>query len=412
MTAALHTCQGCGAPLTRTWIDLGLQPLANSNVPPEAAGEADPVYPLHAYVCDACLLVQVPPVVPAEAIFNGHYAYFSSYSESWLSHCEAYAAAMIARFGLGRESRVVEIASNDGYLLQYFAKAGIPVLGVEPSRNTAEAAIAKGIPTEIRFFGAETAHDLAARGDRADLIAAKNVLAHVPDINDFIDGVAVLLKPEGVFTVEFPHLLNTIRFVQFDTIYHEHYTYLSLLAVETVFARHGLRIFDVEAQPTHGGSLRLFACREGARHELTPNVARIRDAERAAGLDRPEGYAGFEARAAAVRDALTAFLDRAKAEGKIVAGYGAAAKGNTLINYCAIGPGRLAMIADKSAAKQGLLAPGSHIPIVAPEALIAARPDYVLILPWNLAGEIKAQLETIRAWGGRFVTAVPTLEVD
>jgi 2-polyprenyl-3-methyl-5-hydroxy-6-metoxy-1,4-benzoquinol methylase len=405
-------CQGCGAALARTWVDLGLSPLANSNVPAEAADRADPVYPLHAYVCDRCLLVQVPPVVAAEEIFNGHYAYFSSYSESWLRHCEAYAAAMVTRFGLGPSSQVVEIASNDGYLLQYFAARAISVLGVEPSRNTAEAAIAKGIPTEISFFGAKTAKDLVARGHAADLLAAKNVMAHVPDINDFVAGIAIMLKPEGVFTVEFPHLLNTIRYVQFDTIYHEHYTYLSLLAVGTIFARAGLRIFDVEEQPTHGGSLRLFACREDARHAVTWNVERVRAEERAAGLDRPEGYAGFEARVTRVRRELNAFLDRARAEGRRVAGYGAAAKGNTLINYCGIGPDRLAMIADRSAAKQGLLAPGSHIPIVAPDALLDARPDYVLILPWNLADEIKEQLKQIRAWGGRFVTAVPALEVD
>ncbi len=405
-------CQGCGAPLTLTWVDLGLSPLANSNVPPEQAGRPDPVYPLHAYVCRVCLLVQVPPVVPAEEIFNGHYAYFSSVSESWLRHCEAYAEAMIARFGLGPGSQVVEIASNDGYMLQYFVRRSVPVLGIEPSANTAEAAIARGVPTEIRFFGAATGRDLAARGLAADLLAAKNVMAHVPDINDFAEGVAEALKPEGVFTVEFPHLLNTIRFVQFDTIYHEHYTYLSLLAVETVFARFGLKVFDVEEQPTHGGSLRVFAARAGAAHAETANVGRVRAAERAAGLDRPQGYAGFEAKVRKVRSDLNAFLDHARAKGKKVAGYGAAAKGNTLINYCGIGPDRLAMIADRSPAKQNLLAPGSHIPILAPEALIAARPDYVLILPWNLKGEIAAQLAEIRGWGGRFVTAVPALEVD
>lgn len=406
-------CQGCGAPLTLSWVDLGLSPLANSNVPPEAAGRPDPVYPLHAFVCRECLLVQVPPVVPADAIFNGHYAYFSSVSESWLRHCEAYAEAMTRRFGLGARSQVVEIASNDGYMLQYFVRRGVPVLGIEPSANTAAAAIARGVPTEIRFFGAETGRDLAARGLAADLLAAKNVMAHVPDINDFVAGVAAALKPEGVFTVEFPHILNTISFVQFDTIYHEHYTYLSLLAVETIFARSGLRVFDVEEQPTHGGSLRVFAAHDGAAHAETANVARVRAAERAAGLDRPDGYAGFEERVRKVRDDLNAFLDRAKAEGKTVVGYGAAAKGNTLINYCGIGPDRLAMIADRSEAKQGMLAPGSHIPIVAPEKLIAARPDYVLVLPWNLKeSEIEGQLAEIRSWGGRFVTAVPALEVD
>jgi SAM-dependent methyltransferase len=406
------SCQGCGAPLTLTWIDLGLSPLANSNVPPERAAERDPAYPLHAMVCTSCLLVQVPPVVPADEIFNSHYAYFSSFSESWLRHAAAYVSAMVDRFGLGAQSQVVEIASNDGYMLQYFVERGVPVLGIEPSANVAEAAREKGVATEVRFFGTETARDLVERGLAADLLAAKNVMAHVPDINDFAAGVAIALKPEGVFTVEFPHLLNAIRFVQFDTIYHEHFTYLSLLAVENVFARHGLRVFDVEEFPTHGGSLRVFACRSDAGHETTANVERIRAEEKAAALDRPEGYAGFERKVRKVRDDLNAFLDAATAEGRTVAGYGAAAKGNTLINYCGIGPDRLVLIADKSPAKQDMLAPGSHIPIVTPEALLSAHPDYVLILPWNLADEIKRQLEPIRAWGGRFVTAIPELQVD
>jgi hypothetical protein len=286
------------------------------------------------------------------------------------------------------------------------------VLGIEPSRNTAEAAIAKGIVTEIRFFSEATARDLVGRGVRADLLAAKNVLAHVPDINDFVAGIPILLKEEGVFTVEFPHLLNAIRYVQFDTIYHEHYTYLSLLAVERIMERHGLRVFDVEEQPTHGGSLRLFACRADARHEPTANVDRVRDEERKAGLEGPEGYQGFEPLVEKVREDLTSFLRRARAEGTTVAGYGAAAKGNTLINYCGIGVDLVSIIADKSPAKQGMLAPGSHIPIVSPEALRAARPDYVLIFPWNLAEEIKSELADIRDWGGRFVTAIPELRID
>lgn len=405
-------CLGCGAPLTRTWVDLGDQPLANSNIRPEHADAAEPRYSLHARVCDACLLVQVESVVPRETIFNEDYAYFSSFSDSWLAHCEAYAAAMTARFGLGQSSKVVEIASNDGYMLQYFVKAGVPVLGVEPSANTAAAAIARGVPTDISFFGLETARRLASSGHGADLLAAKNVLAHVPDINDFTAGIAALLKPQGVFTVEFPHLLRTIEGVQFDTIYHEHFTYLSLLAVEKVFARHGLRVFDCEQYPTHGGSLRVFACRAQAAHALQPGVAVVRAAEVAAGLEGPSGYAGFEARCQAVRDGLRAFFEKARAEGKTVAGYGAAAKGNTLLNYCGAGPDTMLFIADRSPAKQGRLAPGSHIPIRAPEAIFQARPDYVLILPWNLRAEITAQLAGIRDWGGRFVTAVPHLLVD
>ncbi len=405
-------CLGCGAPLTRTWVDLGEQPLANSNIRPESAAQPEARYPLHARVCDTCLLVQVESVVPREAIFNDDYAYFSSFSDSWLAHCQRYAAAMTTRFGLDVTSQVVEIASNDGYMLQYFVAAGIPVLGVEPSANTAAAAIARGVPTDISFFGLETARRLASEGHAADLLAAKNVLAHVPDINDFAAGIAALLKPEGVFTVEFPHLLRTIEGVQFDTIYHEHFTYLSLLAVENVFARHGLRVFDCEQLPTHGGSLRVFACLQTATHPLQPGVATVRNLEIAANLDRPEGYAGFDARCRAVRNGLNSFLESARAEGKTVAGYGAAAKGNTLLNYCGAGADAMLFIADRSPAKQGRLSPGSHIPIRAPEAIAETRPDYVVILPWNLAAEVKAQLAFIRDWGGKFVTAVPDLCID
>lgn len=407
-----HACQGCGTPLDLTWIDLGLSPLANSNVAPEDAGRPDPLYPLHAFACRECLLVQVPPVVPAEAIFNNHYAYFSSFSESWLRHAKAYVETMTSRFVLGPDSQVVEIASNDGYLLQYFVEGGIPVLGIEPSANVADAARAKGIDTEVLFFGIDTATELAARGLAADLLVAKNVMAHVPDINDFVAGVRIALKPEGVFTVEFPHILNTMRHVQFDTIYHEHYAYLSLLAAQRIFTRHGLRIFDVEEHATHGGSLRVFACRVEAGHREAPAVDRILAKERAANLDNPHGYAGFEQKVQKVRDDLVAFLDSARANHRTVAAYGAAAKGNTLLNYCGIGPDRVAMIADRSPVKQNMLAPGSRIPIVSPETLIALQPDYVLILPWNLADEIRTQLAPVRAWGGQFVTAIPELRVD
>ena len=411
MTTTPH-CQGCGAPLTLTWVDLGLQPLANSNVRPENAATPDKLYPLHARVCTACLLVQVDAVVPASDIFNDDYAYFSSMSESWLRHCERYVATMVDRFGLGPQSRVIEIASNDGYMLQYFVARDVPVLGVEPSANTAETAIAKGVPTEVRFFGLETARDLAARGLSADLLAAKNVMAHVPDINDFVAGVEAVLKPDGVFTVEFPHLLCTSRNVQFDQIYHEHYTYLSLLAIDNVVARHGLRVFDVTRHPTHGGSLRVFICKGAAAHPETADVERIRGEERAAGLDTADGYTGFTAKAEAARDGLRAFLDAARAEGKTVAGYGAAAKGNTLLNYAGVTAADVTAIADRSPAKQGRLAPGSRIPIVTPKAMLAAKPDYVLILPWNLADEIKGEIAAMREWGGRSVIAIPTLQID
>jgi SAM-dependent methyltransferase len=409
--AALPTCLGCGAPLHRTLVDLGLSPLANSYVSPERADVPDPLYPLHARICDFCLLVQVDRVVPPEDIFSD-YAYFSSYSDSWLAHCKTYARMMISRFALGPNSKVIEVASNDGYMLQYFVEAGIPVLGIDPAANVAKAAQARGVPTEVAFFGAKTAAHLRERGQGADLLAAKNVLAHVPDINDFVKGVAALLNPNGIFTVEFPHLLNLVKEVQFDTIYHEHFTYLSLLAVARVFDRNGLRIFDVEEVPTHGGSLRVFACHNAAAHRETSNVGKVRDKELAARLDRPEGYAGFDARVKKVRADLLGFLRQAKASGKTVAGFGAAAKGNTLLNFCGIRSDSIGFVADRSPAKQGKLLPGSRIAIKAPEAIFAARPDYVMILPWNLREEIAGQLTGIRDWGGRFVTAIPEIRVD
>ena len=411
-TARASECQGCGALLTITLVDLGVQPLANSYLTPDQVDSPEPVFPLHARVCEQCLLVQVDRVTPPETIFNETYAYFSSFSDSWLNHCRQYAADMIGRFDLGAESQVVEIASNDGYLLQYFAERGIPVLGIEPAGNVAAAARAKGVPTEVKFFGAETASELARRGLSADLMAAKNVMAHVPDIHDFVGGIPILLKPEGVFTVEFPHLLNLIREVQFDTIYHEHFTYLSLLAVKRIFEQHGLVIFDATEQPTHGGSLRVFACHSGAAHVLTDNVEHVLQKERDFGLDRVEGYRGFEERVKAVRAGLLPFLDDARADGKSVAAYGAAAKGNTLLNYCGVGTDHIAFAVDRNPAKQGTLLPGSHIPVRAPDALAEFKPDYVLILPWNLRDEIVSQLASVRDWGGRFVTAIPEIRVD
>lgn len=404
-------CQNCGATLTRTLVDLGMQPLSNSYVAPERSGVPDKTYPLHARVCDTCLLVQVDRVVPADEIFTEDYAYFSSFSDSWLAHCRAYVEMAVARFGLNASSKVVEIASNDGYLLQYVVAAGVPCLGVEPSANVAQAARSKGVPTEIAFFGLDTARRLADAGHAADLLVSKNVLAHVPDINDFVAGVGAILKPEGAYTVEFPHLLNLIQQVQFDTIYHEHFTYLSVLAIEKVFAKHGLRIFDIDEVPTHGGSLRVFACREGSIQPLSPNVAIVRNKEIAAGLDRPEGYADFGRRVEKVRADLLAFLGEAQAGKMRVVGYGAAAKGNTLFNYCGITERQIGFVADRSPAKQGKLLPGSHIPIRDPQAILDEKPDYVLIVPWNLRDEISRQLAPVRAWGGRFVTAIPNIAV-
>lgn len=405
-------CRACGAPLTRTLVDLGLSPLANSYVRPDKAGIPDPRYPLHARVCDACLLVQVDDVVPAAEIFSADYAYFSSFSDSWLAHCRDWAENATRRYGLGPETLVLEIASNDGYLLQYFVAEGIPVLGVDPAANAASVAEAKGVPTRVDFFGERLARELVAEGQRPALITAANVLAHVPDINDFLRGVAVLLSGEAVFAVEFPHLLNLIRSVQFDTIYHEHYSYLSLIAVERIAAQAGLRVCDVETLPTHGGSLRVHLCLAGADRPEGPGVARVRAQEREAALDRPEGYAGFGPRCERLRDDLLAFLREANARGETVAAYGAAAKGNTLLNYAGVGTDLIAFCVDRNPAKQDTLLPGSRIPVRPPEALAAARPDWVLILPWNIKTEVMGQLADLRAAGTRFVTAVPRLTIE
>lgn len=403
-------CRFCHKPLTRSFVDLGLQPLANSYVPLAKAGQPEPRYPLHARVCDSCLLVQVDHDVPAEAIFSD-YAYFSSYATSWVEHARQYAAAMTERFRLGPQSLVVEVASNDGYLLQHFKAAGIGVLGVEPAANVAAVAEQKGIPSEVAFFNRETAERLKAAGKAADLMAANNVMAHVPELNQFIAGFAVLLKPQGVLTVEFPHLLNLIEQVQFDTIYHEHYSYLSLLAAEKIFAAHGMRVFDVEELPTHGGSLRLYVCHRGADHADTLGLARLRKKEAVAGLDTLAAYDDFASRVVVVREELRGFLAAAKTDGKKVCAYGAAAKGNTLLNYCGITAQEIAAAYDKNPHKQQHLLPGSQIPIRAPEAIAEDRPDYLLILPWNLKKEIAAEQAQIRGWNGHFVIAIPQLQI-
>lgn len=405
-------CRFCRAPLTHTFVDLGAQPLANANLTREQleAG-TERAYSLHARVCDRCFLVQVDDAVPADAIFDEAYAYFSSYSATWVEHARRYAEAMIARFGLGPGSLVVEVASNDGYLLQHFLARGVPVLGIEPTANTAEAARARGVPTEVIFFHEQSAIALAARGVQADLMAANNVLAHVPDIAAFVAGFPRVLKPQGVLTFEFPHLLNLIEQVQFDTIYHEHYSYLSLVAVEQVLRANGLRPFDVELLPTHGGSLRLFVSHLGAEFEETEALRALRAREHAAGLDHIDSYAGFTPRVQAVRDSFLAFLAKARAEGKRIAAYGAAAKGNTFLNYAHATADDIVAAFDANPAKQGRYTPGSHIPILAPSAVAAVKPDYVLILPWNLKDEIMQQLAFIADWGGRFVTASPETKV-
>lgn len=411
MSAQPH-CRFCRTPLTHTFVDLGLQPLANSNLTREQleAG-TERRYPLHARVCETCYLVQVDDVVPAEAIFDQDYAYFSSFSPSWVAHARRYAETMAERLNLGPDSLVVEIASNDGYLLQHFVAMDVPVLGIEPAANTAEAARARGVATEVAFFNEQTAIALAARGVQADLMAANNVLAHVPDISAFAAGFRHVLKDEGVLTFEFPHLLNLIELVQFDTIYHEHFSYLSLLAVEQVLQANGLRAFDVELLPTHGGSLRLFCCHVGSGRSETEALQALRAREAAAGLAQIETYLDFTPKVEAVRDSFRSYLAAAKAEGRRVAAYGAAAKGNTFLNYCGATADDLIAAFDANPVKQGRFLPGAHVPILAPAAIREVRPDDVLILPWNLKDEIMEQLAYIAEWGGRFLVASPRTKV-
>lgn len=406
------TCRFCHSALDLDLIDLGRQPLSNAYLTDEQLGSGqEGLYPLHARVCEECWLVQVEDPVAHNAIFDDDYAYFSSYSTSWVEHARRYAENMADRFRLGPSSLVAEVASNDGYLLQHFVKMGIPVLGIEPTANTAAAAIAKGVPTEIAFFNTVTGQALHQRGISADLIAANNVLAHVPDISDFVGGFPPVLKEDGVLTFEFPHLLQLIDSVQFDTIYHEHFSYLSLLAVERVLAANGLKAFDVEFLPTHGGSLRLFCAHANSRHTETQAIRDLRLKEAEAGLDTRTPYLHFTPRAEAIRDDFLAFLDQAESEGKVTAAYGAAAKGNTFLNYAGVGVPRIRAVFDANPHKQGRYLPGSHVPILAPADVVTVRPDYLVILPWNLKAEITDQMAVIREWGGRFVVAVPRLEI-
>jgi hypothetical protein len=405
-------CRLCGSLLEEKFADLGVSPLSNSYIQPGRASLMEPFYPLLAYVCGSCFLVQLQEFESPAAVFSSEYAYFSSYSTTWLEHAREYAQAMTKRFSLTAESLIIEAASNDGYLLQYFHQAGIPVLGIEPAGSVAAAAIEKGIPTREVFFSKETAAQLVSEGLSADLLAGNNVYAHVPDLHSFTEGIRIVLKPRGVVTLEFPHLLQMIAQNQFDTIYHEHFSYFSLLTVERVFAEHGLTIFDVDEMETHGGSIRIYGKHvEDESHPVSPKVAALRQCEMAAGLHRIETYRGFASRVCDVKCALLDFLITCRREGKLVAGYGAPAKGNTLLNYCGIGPELLPFTVDRSPHKQGRLLPGSRIPIYAPEKIDATRPDYVLILPWNLKDEIAPQLEGIRAWGGRFVAPIPSVQV-
>jgi len=409
--SALPSCRFCAAPLRDTFVDLGMSPLCESYVPAERLGAMEPFYPLHVRICARCLLVQLEELVAPEEIFS-EYAYFSSYSDSWVAHARDYVEMAIERFGLGADSLVVELASNDGYLLRHVVERGIPALGVEPAANVAAAARELGIETVVEFFGRELAARLVADGRRADLLVANNVMAHVPDLNDFVGGMEPLLSPQGVVTIEVPHLVRLVAGNQFDTIYHEHFSYFSLLAAQTVLTAHGLEVFDVEELQTHGGSLRLYGQRRsGGRQPVSPRVAALAERERASGFDRLEGYSSFARRVEETKWRLLEFLIECRREGKRVAGYGAPGKGNTLLNYCGIRTDLLEFTVDRNPYKQGQFLPGTHIPIRHPEVLEQARPDFILILPWNLKDEIVSQLSYTRTWGARCVVPIPEVEV-
>ena len=404
-------CRFCGSTLKHTFVDLGMSPLCESYVNPEQLNQMEPFYPLHVYVCSSCFLVQLQEYVSPQEIFS-HYAYFSSYSDTWLQHAKNYTEKVIARFGLHSSSQVVEIASNDGYLLQYFASQGIPVLGIEPAANVAEVAIKKDIPTVVKFFGTNTAGELAAAGKQANLLVGNNVLAHVPDINDFVAGCKILLLPEGVITMEFPHLMRLMEGNQFDTIYHEHFSYLSLLAVEKVFTAHGLTIFDVEELSTHGGSLRIYASHaEDTSKPISQQVKELRTREEAAGFSNLKHYFSFGEKVKETKFNLLEFLISAKRQGKSIAGYGAPGKGNTLLNYCGIREDFIDYTVDRNPFKQGKFLPGTHIPIFHPNKIQETKPDYLLILPWNLKNEVMLQMSYVRDWGGKFVVPIPEVNV-
>ncbi len=404
-------CRSCGAGLEHTFIDLGMSPLANSYIKPEHVNRMEPFYPLHVYVCKKCLLVQLEQFSSPHDIFSD-YAYFSSFSDSWLAHARTYVDMMVDRFRFDRNSRVVEIASNDGYLLKNFVERGIPVLGVEPAANVAEVARGKGINTKVAFFGEKTARSLTDDGWAADLIIGNNVLAHVPDLNDFVRGLKLLLRPAGLITMEFPHLLQLMEQNQFDTIYHEHFSYFSFMAVEQVFARHGMKLFDVEELPTHGGSLRIYACHDSdASKPVETRAQELKSREEALGFGHLGHYLSFGPHVEATKRKLLSFLIAAKQEGKRVVCYGAPAKGNTLLNYCGVRTDFIDYTVDRSPHKQGHFLPGVHIPIYEPERVRVTQPDYLLILPWNIREEVMNQMSYIREWGGKFVVPIPAVQV-
>lgn len=405
-------CRFCSQELNHSFINLGVSPLANDYLAPHQLNLAEKFYPLHTYVCSNCWLVQLEEFEPPSEIFSDDYAYFSSYSDSWLRHAKTYTAKMINRFSLNPGKQVIEIASNDGYLLQFFLKNNIPVLGVEPVATIARVAEAKGIPTLVQFFGVATAEAMVAAGQQADLLLGNNVLAHVPDLNDFVAGLKLVLKPSGVLTMEFPHLLQLVQQSQFDTIYHEHFCYFSLLAVEKIFATHGLMLFDVEELPTHGGSLRIYAQHDRiAPYPLSDRVHQLQEKEQQAGLDQLETYTQFNQQAQKLKYQLLKLLIDLKSQGQQIVGYGAAAKGNTLLNYCGIGTDFLDYVCDRNPHKQEKFLPGTHIPIYPPEKLQESRPDYVLILPWNIKEEVMEQTSFVRGWGGKFIVPIPQTTV-
>ena len=404
-------CLFCAEPLRRTVVDLGMSPLCESYLTADQLNRMEPFYPLHVWVCERCFLVQVEEYVRPEGIFT-EYAYFSSYSDSWLAHMKAYSDMIAVRLGLGSHSRVVELGSNDGYLLQYFVAKGIPVLGVEPARNVAQTAIARGVPTVSKLFGRQTARELVAEGGQADLVCGANVLAQVPDVNDFVGGIKLLLKPGGVVTVEFPHLMRLMAENQFDTIYHEHFSYFSFLSAERIFAAHGLTLFDVEELPTHGGSLRIYLRHaDDTAKSVDERATKLRAREVSAGLDRLETYDSFTAQVQETKRRLLEFLIGARRKGKRISGYGAPGKGNTLLNYCGVRTDFLDYTVDRNPYKHGRFLPGTHIPIFPPEKIKETRPDYVLILPWNLKDEIMDQLSYIRNWGGQFIVPIPDVKI-
>jgi SAM-dependent methyltransferase len=408
---ANKSCRFCGASLRQTFVDLGMSPLCETYPSATDFSRGEIYYPLHVYVCEQCFLVQLEQYESPEKIFSD-YPYFSSYSDSWLEHSKKYCEEMTARLGLGAQSFVVEVASNDGYLLQYFVQRNVPVLGIEPAVNVAKVAVEKGVPTLTRFFGVEVAQELAAQGRCADLVLGNNVLAQVPDLNDFVEGLKILLKPHGVLTLEFPHLLRLMERIEFDTIYHEHFSYFSLLTTARILEAHDLKLFDVEELTTHGGSLRIYACRaKDQMHKVEPRVSNLLAEEKRAGLDSPRGYDAFALQVKETKFELVDFLLCAAREGKSVAGYGAPGKSATLLHYCGIGKDLIEYTVDRSPHKQGRFLPGSHIPIFHPDRIRETKPEYVVILPWNLKDEIMEQLQFIREWGGLFVVPIPKVTV-